>query len=389
MNAVPYYYIRRNLWTRKLTTLLTAGGMALVVLVFAAVLMLAEGLEQTLVATGLPGNVLVIRDGAETEVQSAISREQAALIEALPQIATGANGRKQASKEAVVLMVLPKRGTAKPSNVTLRGLSAAGLALRPQVRLIAGRPFRPGSTEIIAGNKIAQGFFGAGLGERLRFAHRDWSVVGVFDAGQSGFGSEVWADVDQLMQSFRRADYSAVLFRLSDPGRFRAARKSIQADQRLKLEAKREVRFYAEQSEVMANFLDILGTTLSVIFSIGAILGAMITMYASVAARTAEIGTLRALGYSRLSILRAFLAESLLLGLAGGLIGLALASSMQFITVSTMNWQTFSELAFSFTLSTEIAVSSLCFALSMGFLGGLLPAFRASRLRIVEALRSA
>ncbi len=386
---IPYAYTWKNLWARRLTTALTAGGMALVVYVFATVLMLTEGLRQTLVATGSPDNVMVIRRGADTEVQSSIERDQAAIVESLPEIAMAAAGVRQVSKETLVLMTLPKRDSGKPSNVTIRGLSGVGFSLRPQVRLSQGRLFRPGSSEIIAGTKIAENFSGAGIGETLHFGMRDWTVVGVFDAASTGFGSEIWGDVEQLMQAFRRTAYSSVIFKLADRGDFAEVERHIEGDQRLKLDAKRETVFYAEQSELMANFLNILGLTLSAIFSIGAIIGALITMYASVASRTREIGTLRALGFQRSSILGAFLVESLLLGLVGGLIGLIFASMMQWLTVSTMNWRTFAELAFRFTLTPGIAFKSLAFALLMGFFGGFLPAVRAARMNIIDALRAA
>ncbi len=389
MAGVPYYYILRNLWVRKLTTLLTAGGMALVVFVFAAVMMLSEGLEATLGETGSRDNVVIIRRGAETEVQSGIDRSQAALLETFPEAAVSPRGRPFVSREMVVLMVLPKRGSGQPSNVTLRGLSLDGIALRSKVRVKAGRLFRPGTSELMVGERIALGFAGTGLGERLRFGGREWTVVGILEAGQSGFASEIWGDVEQLMQAFRRLAYSSVILRLDRREDLERLRARITADQRLNLEAQGEVDFYAEQSEVMANFLAILGTALSVTFSLGAVAGAMITLYASVANRTAEIGTLRALGFQRPAILRAFLFESLCLALCGGALGLALASTLQTITVSTMNWQTFSELAFRFTLSFEIVARAVVFVLAMGLLGGFLPAVRASRLGIVEALRAA
>lgn len=385
---IPYIYSWKSLWARKMTTILTIIGMALVVYVFATVLMLSEGLKQTLVATGSVDNVMVIRQGAETEIQSGIERTQAAIVETLPEIAFGEDGRRQVSKEILVLMVLAKRGSDKPSNVTIRGLSDSGFALRPQVQLIEGRMFHPGSSEIIAGKKIAQAFKGAGIGERVRFGMRDWTVVGIFDAGNTGFSSEIWGDVDQLMQAFRRGVYSSVIFRLRNLGDFDAVKDRIEQDPRLTLGAKRETTFYAEQSEQMASFLQILGLTLSAVFSIGAIIGAVITMYGAVASRTREIGTLRALGFQRKSILGAFILESLFLGLIGGVAGVAMASCMQFLSISTMNWQTFSELAFTFTLTPVIALQSLGFALSMGLLGGALPAVRAARLDIVDALRS-
>ena len=249
--------------------------------------------------------------------------------------------------------------------------------------------FRPGTSEIVAGRAIANGFRGAAIGETLRFAQRDWTVVGVFDAGRTAFNSEIWGDAEQLLQSFRRTTFSALIFRLADTDRFDAVKRAIEGDQRLTLEAKREAQFYADQSEQLAKFISYLGTTISVIFSIGAIIGAMITMYASVASRTGEIGTLRALGFSRSAILVAFLGESLLLGLVGGVVGLVAAAFMQAFPISTMNFQTFAEIAFTFTLTPGIVAASLAFALLMGFVGGFLPAARAARMKIVDALRAA
>jgi len=386
---LPFSYIVRNLAARKLTTALTALGMALVVYVFATVLMLAAGLQRTLVETGSDDNVVVIRRGSQTEVQSGIDRRQAAIVESLPGIATGVEGRRLVSKEPVVLISLPKRESAKPSNVVIRGVTPEGYALRPQVRIVDGRLPRPGTAEVIAGRSVANGFRGAGRDETVRFASRDWTVVGVFDAGRTGFDSEIWGDAEQMLQAFRRQGFSSVIFRLADGSRFDEVKAAIEADPRLTLEAKRETRFYADQSEALAKFITYLGTSISVIFSIGAVIGAMITMYASVAARTGEIGTLRALGFTRTAILTAFLVEALLLGLAGGLVGLVAASFMQAISISTMNFQTFAELAFSFALTPGIVAASLGFAVAMGFIGGFLPAARAARMKIVDALRAA
>ena len=387
--TVPVGYIARNLVARRLTTALTASGMALVVYVFATVLMLSAGLQRTLVATGQDDNVVVIRRSSQTEVQSGIARSQAAIVESLPQVATGADGQPLVSKEPVVLINLPKRASGKPANVVIRGVTPAGLALRPQVRIVEGRMFRPGTAEVIAGRSIADGFQGAGLGETLRFASRDWQVVGVFDAGRTAFDSEIWGDAEQMLQAFRRNGYSSMLFKLTDPARFDEVKAAIENDPRLTLEAKREKRFYAEQSEALSRFISYLGTSISIIFSIGAVIGAAITMYASVASRTAEIGTLRALGFSRAAILVAFLGEALLLGLIGGVAGVIAASAMQALSISTTNFQTFAEIAFSFTLTPGIVAASLVFALAMGFIGGFLPAARAARMKIVDALRAA
>ena len=389
MRAIPLSYIARNLWVRRVTTLLTALGMALVVYVFATVLMMTEGIRATLVATGQPDNVIVLRKGAGAEISSSISREQADILQTLPGIAIDGTGRALVSKEPVVLNNLPKRGSGKASNVTLRGTSDLGLALRPQVHLVEGRLFRPGSSEVVAGRAVAAGFEGVSLGAHLRFAGRDWVVVGLFDAGHSGFDSEIWADSEQLMQAFRRQGFSSVIFRLADATQFDAVRDQIDTDPRLTLEAKREERFYAEQSEALANFIRILGTALAVIFSIGAVVGATITMFGAVASRIGEIGTLRALGFRRGAVLLAFLGESLLLSMVGGIVGLLAATVMQAVDVSTTNFATFAELAFQFKLTPAIVVQSLLFALLMGFIGGFVPAWRAARLKIVDCLREA
>ncbi|HKA45043.1 MAG TPA: ABC transporter permease [Burkholderiales bacterium] len=387
--AVPYMYVARNLWTRRLTTALTAGGLALVVYVFTTVLMLDAGLKRTLVTTGEYDNVIVIRKGAETEIQSGIYRDQAAIVEMHPAVALGPGGERMASKETVVLISLARRGDDKPSNVVIRGTSATGLMLRPQVRLSAGRMFRPGTSEIVVGRSIAARFEDADIGDVLRFAQRDWIVVGSFDAAGSGFDSEVWGDVEQLMQSFRRIAYSSMVVRLADTGAYERFKSDIDADPRLSNESKREQVFYSDQSRVLSNFISILGLTLSAIFSIGAMIGAMITMYASVANRVGEIGTLRALGFTRRAVLGAFLFESLLLGLVGGAAGLVPASFMQLASFSTINFQTFADLSFRFVLTPGIAFQALLFALVMGLIGGFLPAVRAARLNIVDALRAA
>jgi ABC-type lipoprotein release transport system permease subunit len=362
--------------------------MAMVVFVFAATQMLAEGLQKTLVETGSYDNVVVIRKSSNSEVQSGVERNQAAIVESEPEVAIGPDGRPLFAKEMVVLISLLKRGTGRPANVVIRGIGDASLRLRPQVRLVAGRMPRPGSAEVIAGKSIAQRFKGGGLGETLRFGMRDWTVVGVFAAGTTGFNSEIWGDADQLMQAFRRPVYSSILFRLRDTTEFQKVKERIEEDPRLTLEAKRETRFYLDQSEAMATFLRILGMVLTVIFSLGAVIGAMITMYAAVANRVTEIGTLRALGFQRGSILAAFILESLFLGLLGGIAGTVAAAFMQLVTISTMNWQTFAELAFTFTLTPAIVVKSLVFSAVMGLAGGTLPSFRAARMNIVDALRA-
>ena len=386
---IPFSYIFRNLWTRKLTTLLTAGGMALVVFVFAAVLMLDAGLQKTLVSTGSRDNAILLRQSSQTEIQSAVYRDQASLLETMPEVARGADGTPLVSKETLVLTQIPKRGGDKPQNVVVRGLPGLGIELRPQVHIIDGRWFRAGTSEIVAGRSISEGFEGVAIGQRLRFAQREWTVVGTFDGGKSGFDSEIWGDVEQMMQAFRRTAYSSVIVRLNERSEFTRLQDDIKGDQRLILDVKREPEFYAEQSKTLSTFISILGLTLSIIFSIGAMIGAMITMYAAVANRTTEIGTLRALGFRRSSILVAFLLESVLLAIVGGVAGLILASFLQAFTITTMNWQSFSQLAFGFDLTVHIVIVTLVFSIIMGLVGGFLPSVRAARLEIVDSLRAA
>jgi len=363
---IPLSYSYRNLLARRLTTLLTALGMALVVFVFAAVLMLAEGLRRTLVATGSYDNVVVLRAGSESEVQSAIAREQAGIIGAQPEAATARDGRRLVADEAIVLVNLPKRATGKPGNVMIRGVQAVSPELRREVKLAAGRWFQPGSSELVVGAQIAARFQGAGLGEELRFAMRQWRVVGVLSAGNTGFASEIWGDVEQLLQAFRRTGFSSVIMRLRDPAAFGALKTRLESDPRLPVQVLREVEFYEAQSQRLATFIRLLGLVLTAIFSIGAVLGAMVTMYAQVGARTSEIGTLRALGFKRHHVLAAFLIESVLLGFLGWLLGLVPASLLNFITLSTVNWANFAEISFRFALTPGIILKSLLFGLGMG-----------------------
>ncbi|MGA0881697.1 MAG: ABC transporter permease [Burkholderiaceae bacterium] len=384
---IPLSYSFRNLWVRRVTTLLTAMGMSLVVYVFAAVLMLDAGLKKTLVGTGESDNMLVFRQGSVSEVQSSIDGSQANIVAQLPGVAV--RGEPLVSRETVVLVNLKKRDSGRPSNLVVRGVGEKGLELRRQVRVVEGRVFRPGSDEVMVGRNASAQFQGMNIGGTVKFGGRVWRVVGVFEAGRSGFDSELWADGDMIRQSFRRVSYSSLVVRLSDPSMASAFARRVKDDPRLPLEAKPERQFYEDQSETLSRFISILGLTLTVIFSIGAVIGATITMQSAVATRVAEIGTLRALGFQRRDILLAFLLEAIFLALVGGCIGLALASAMQAFEFSTTNFQSFSELAFGFVLTPEIVLQSLLFSVGMGVAGGMLPAIRASRVAIVEALRAA
>lgn len=384
-----FYYSCRNLWVRRLTTLLTAGGMGLVIFVFATVLMLAEGLQQTLITSGSPDNAIFIRRSAETEIQSIVQRAEAAILETLPEIAVDEAGQKLAARELVVLISMRKKETGVTANVGVRGVKPlVSAGLRPQIRIISGREFAPGSSEILIGKNIARKFDIGGLGSTISFGGRSWTITGIMDSGGTAFDSEIWSDVNTLMGAFKRPVYSSVIARMRDPGVFSELRERVIRDPRLVEEAWRENEYYKSQSELMARFIRILGISLTLIFSLGAVTGSMITMYAAVAARTSEIGTLRALGFRRWSILLAFLTESVFLSLLGAGLGLGAASFMNKLTISTLNWSTFSELTFRFLLNGRIAAYSVVFAVIMGLVGGALPSVRAARMNIVTALRT-
>ena len=387
---VPVVYNARSLTVRKVTTRVTAVGLALVVFVFATVLMLAAGVRATLATTGIAGNAKVIRKGSQTEIQSGMLPDQLRLLASSPEVAIDKDGQPFASPELVVLIYAQHPGgdSTHGTNVTVRGLGPRGLELHPPAHL-DGRLWKPGTSEIVIGRALAGRFDGMTLGGTVHFARRDWTVVGVMDQRGSAYDSEVWGDVDQFMDAFqRRPAFSSVTLRLSDPSQLATLKARMEASPQLNsLEIKSEQRYWASQSEQFAAFVTFLGLFVAIIFALGAILGAMITMYAQVAARTREIGTLRALGFRRRAVLVSFVLESVLLALVSGVLGVAAASLMQLASFSTMNFQSFSEVTFRFHLSPAIAGASLLFAALMGFAGGLLPALRASRMPIVEATR--
>lgn len=387
---IPFAYTWRSLWTRRLTTALTVGGITLVAFVFAAVLMLAHGLEQSLIETGSDDNAVVLRKSASTELVSQIDRDAANIIKTHPEIALLPDGKPFVSAEVCIIINLFKKETQDVGNITVRGVSPTAPLLRPQVSLVEGRWFQFGSTEIVVGTSVAKRFKGASVGNTIRFGDTQWNIVGVIDGKGTAFDSEIWGDVDQMMASFGRPVYSSLLLRLKDRSALDALRLRIAQDPRTQSsELKSEKDFYREQSQVMSTFIRVLGIIVTIIFSIGSMVGAMITMYAAVANRTVEIGTMRALGFPRRSLLSAFLIEAIILSLVGGLLGVGLASFMSMVKISTTNFGSFSELAFGFQLSPEIIISTLIFAVVMGIFGGFLPAVRAARLNILNALRSA
>jgi putative ABC transport system permease protein len=386
---IPLKYTLRNFRTRRLTTAITVTGIALVVFVFAAVLMMAYGIQKTLVATGSDDNVIIARKSSQGEISSIIDGNTRSVILTLPQVATTTDGKPIASGEPVVIINLEKVGGGL-SNVTVRGVSPMAFQLRPQIRLMEGRMFTEGAREIIVGSSIARRFTGASIGDKVKFAGDAWTIVGRYDAGGSGFDSEMWGDATQLLLAFNRGNsVSTLTLRLNHPEDYESFKQTFEADRRLQqFEPEHEKRFFEKQSEQMSLFIYVLGIFVTVIFSAGATIGAMITMYAAVANRTVEVGTLRALGFRRRSVMSAFLTESLVLSLIGGGIGLVIASALSFVRISTLNFGSFSELEFSFAVSPSIVGISLVFAMIMGLLGGFLPAVRAARLNIVNALRA-
>jgi ABC-type antimicrobial peptide transport system permease subunit len=317
--------------------------------------------------------------------------EHLRLLSSAPEVATGKDGKPLTSAELVVIIFATREGAESDevgSNLNVRGVGATALELHPPKKL-EGRMFTPGTSEIVIGKAIAGRFKGMRLGGQVKFARREWTVVGVADQGGSAYDSEVWGDVEQFEDAFaRRPSFSSVTMRLKDKDAIKTLATRVEGDPMLsQLEVKTEVDYWAAQSEQFSMFVEFLGIFVAVIFSFGAVLGAMITMYAQVAARTREIGTLRALGFRRRAVLVSFVAESVILAGLAGAIGTAAASAMQLTSFTTMNFQTFTEMSFRFHMSKEIAMASMFFAIVMGFAGGLLPAIRAARMPIVRATR--
>jgi len=381
-------YSLRNVWVRSSTAGLTIAGLALVSLILLAVLMLGNGLNRALIESGSPENVLLLRKGATTEIASGIYRDQAHIVRTLPDIAHPSGGEPLAIPELVVLISLAKSGADTPANVVVRGTRPDAFMLRPQVRLSQGRSWQPGTTEIVIGAQIAMRFLRDGIGTHLRIGKREWLVVGIAEAQGTAFESEIWGDVDQLMSAYGRDSYSSLTLRLSSSSAFQSIDDAIAADTRLLLQVKRERDYYRDKSMTMATFIRLLGFTFTFIFAVGAVLGGTMTMYGAVASRTREIGMLRALGFQPHQILSALLFESLTLGALAGLLAIGGGTALQFVTLSTMNFSTFSELAFRLTLTPASALSTMGFALGISMIGGIPPAIRAARLSVAAALRA-
>ncbi|MBI4364758.1 MAG: ABC transporter permease [Candidatus Latescibacteria bacterium] len=386
--GIPLAYNLRNLLVRKTSTALTALGIGLVSWVFIFTLALAGGFESALRTTGSPENLIAIRSGSTAELTSIVTRDAAAIVESQPEVARAPDGRPLATRELVVLWNL-ERKSGTPTNVVVRGVTARSLSLRPKIRLIEGRLFEPGLEEVVVGRLVSQRFAHGSVGDRIKLAGRQWSIVGVFDSDGASFDSEVWGDVELFMPVFDRPVYQSVTFRLDDPSHLEAVRGRLEADPRMSVQVKREDEFYAAQSATLAALLRGLGLFVTLIMALGAISGALNTMYAAVGSRTKEIGTLLALGFSRGSVLFSFLVESVLLASFGGLLGCVFALPVNGITTSTMNFASFSEIAFRFQVTPPVLLAGMLFAAIMGLVGGFFPARNAARRVLIEALREA
>lgn len=390
--AIPFSYNLRNVTQRPMSTLATTVGIGLVVAILIGALALASGFQAALIETGSTSNAIVLRTGADSEISSGIGREAASIIRALPDIATGSDGRRLASAEMVVLINAPRRGQKGNSNITVRGVSMEGMPLRQSMRIVSGRMFTPGTDEVIVGQRIGRRFEGGDVGSRMRLGQRDFTVVGQFSAGGSGFDSEVWGDAAVLMPALDRDDaFQSVTFRMRDPSpaRFAALEKQLEADPRLGVQVLTERRWYAQQSQLLATVIRVGGVFIVLIMAIGAIFGAMNTMYAAVGQRTREIAVLKTLGFTPWSIMTSFMLESVLLALMGGLLGCVLSLPINGITTSTTNWASFSEVAFAFRVTPIHMLVGLVFAAAMGLIGGFLPSLKAARQSLAATLRAA
>ncbi|MCI0547149.1 MAG: ABC transporter permease [Candidatus Rokubacteria bacterium] len=373
------------------TSLVVIVGIAGVVGVLVSVLAMAEGFRCTLASTGRPERVIMLRAGSDSELSSSVARDQATLLAVLPGVARDPGGRPLASAEVVVMVELPRRGETDANNVPFRGVQPGAFTIRDEVAIVAGRRFERGVREVMVGRKAAAQFAGLDVGSRIAFRDSDWVVVGIFASGGDVHESEIWADSDVAMSAFRRASYQSVTARLrdgSEPG-FTAFRDSVSRDRRFAISTLREPEYYAKQATALATLINVLGYTVAAFMAVGATFGALNCMYSAIASRQVEIATLRAIGFSGGPVVVSVLLEALFLALLGGLVGGALAYLYcDGATLSTLNWSTFSQVAFEFRVTPGLLVQGLAWALAIGLLGGLLPALRAARLPVTTALRT-
>jgi putative ABC transport system permease protein len=387
--AIPFSYMVRSIAARWKTTIVSILGIAGTVGVFVAMLAMARGFQATLIASGSASNSIVRRAGASSEMDSGVSLDQARVVADAPQVARNADGVPLSSPEVVVIgaFQLIKSGT--DANTQIRGMTPLVLEVRPSVNIAEGRFFKPGLAELVVGSNAVQTYRGLELGSAVSFGGQDWKVVGIFDAGGSAFDSEIWCDHTVLAQTFDRPNniFGSITARLNSPTDFEAFKDSLTSDPRLTVQVEREADYYARQSQIVSTLIRVLGFMVAFVMAIGAIFGALNTMYSAVAARAREIATMRALGFGGGSVILSFMFESLLISLIGGVLGCIAVLPLNGFTAGTMNWQTFSHLAFAFRVTPGLLLAGIVFALLMGFVGGVLPAVRAARLQVAHALR--
>ena len=387
--AIPIQYNVRSVFIRWPSTLVAVLGIAGTVAVFVVMLAMAQGFQAMLIGGGSPDNAIVLRGGADSEMMSAITLDQVRVLADAPGVARSASGDPLVSAEVVVVGAFPLLATGSDANVQIRGLSPVVLGVRPNARIVEGRFFEPGLTELVVGSNVPGTYRGFALGSTVDFGGGRWTVVGVFDAGGSSYDSEVWCDAVVLNQIFKRPEniYQSATARLASPESFQAFKDAATSDPRLTVDVFRETAFYAEQSRMVSTIIRVLGFIVAIVMAVGAVFAALNTMYSAVASRSAEIATLKALGFSPGSVVASFVAESIVIALAGGFVGVLAALPFNGFTTGTMNWSSFSYLAFAFRVTPAIVASGLVFSLAMGIVGGLPPALRAARLPIIVALR--
>jgi len=385
--ALPLKYNLRNIIVRKGSTLATAFTIGLTVAVFLLVMALARGIDQTLSSSGEPLNMLVMREGSTAELNSSISQENFKDVMYLDGVVRE-NDQPLATGEIITLIYKARKGLTQGSNVTVRGVGPMSFKLRSGFTTVAGRVFQPGLTEAVVSKRIAERFQGLDIGDKFRIQTTDYTVVGLFDSAGKAFESEIWVDIGSLSSTTKRPDYSSALLRVKDQNALTALTKRITDDPKLHLKALSERVFYEDQQGQASGALKYLAGFISFIMAVGAGFAGMNTMYAAVARRTKEIGTLRVLGFGRFSILVAFLLESVSIALIGAVIGIVLALPLNFVSTGTSNWVTFSEIAFNFRVTLDLMLWALLFGGIIGFVGSLLPSVRASRFKIVDALRA-
>jgi putative ABC transport system permease protein len=387
--AIPFSYNVRSVAARWTTAVVSILGIAGTVGVFVAMLAMARGFQATLIASGSASNSIIRRAGASSEMDSGVSLDQTQVIADAQQVARSPEGRPLSSPEMVVIGAFPLTKSGTDANVQIRGMTPIVLEVRPSVKVVEGRFFEPGLAELVVGSNAVNIYRGLGLGSKVSFGGQDWEVVGIFNAGGSAFDSEIWCDHTVLAQTFKRPTniFSSVTARLNSPTDFDAFKDALTSDPRLTVQVERETEYYAKQSQMVSTLIRVLGFLVAFVMGVGAVFGALNTMYSAVAARSREIATMRALGFGGGSVVLSFMFESLLIALIGGVLGCIAVLPLNGFTAGTMNWQTFSHLAFAFRVTPGLLLAGMAFALLMGFVGGVLPAVRAARLQVAPALR--